>query len=150
MMFKLILFIFLLFSFQIKAASIEGGDWIVTDFVGEFVYVEPNEIVGQKQKFYDGIEGVFLNCQWGSVWTYNKYDTLEELLTNKEFRLMAEFKDHFNLQEEVYFVHRLSCGGTREGDTMMSLYPFITDANPNNNKAYYIFEMGIFELEIKE
>ena len=32
---------------------------------------------------------------------------------------------------------------------MMSLYPFITDDNPNNNKAYYIFELGVFELEIK-
>ncbi len=147
---RYILLIFFTFSLGVKANSIEGGDWIVTDFVGEDIFVKTDKIIGQKQKFYDGIDGVFLNCKGGSVWGYTKYDTLEELISNKEFKLLQEHKESLNLIETIYYVHRLSCSGEREGETMMSLYPFITNGDPNSQKAYYIFEMGIFELEIKE
>lgn len=149
-MLKFFFLLLFLFSSQTKADSIEGGDWIVTDFVGEAVFIKPDEIIGQKQKFYDGIEGIFLNCKWGSVWTYKIYNSLDELISNKEFELMGEHKDHLNLQEDIYYVHRLSCSGEREGDIMMNLYPFITTENPDTQKAYFIFEMGVFELEIKD
>ena len=119
--------------------------WRVVDFVGDLVWKNPNEFIGQTQSIIKhNVEGPFYNCEYGMFWTYNKY-TLEDLLANPEFKMLVMYNDQLKLEDELYFVHRLTCNGVAEGDIMMNFYPFIV--SDVSKKAYYIMDQGVFVFE---
>ena len=57
---------------------------------------------------------------------------LEDLFANPEFHLLKDLNDQLNLDDNMYYVHRLTCNGVVEGDAIMNFYPFITTDAKNN------------------
>ena len=142
---KLFLYIFLglLWSNVALAYPFIFTTWKITKFVGESIFMEPEFIIGKTQMFYKGdAEGVFYNCSAeGQYSTYTTYKNWNEFLQNKEFSTFKELKDQLEFKDNSkVYVNRISCAGT--GDLF---YPFVVF--DDWNKAYYLFEGGIYFLE---
>ena len=127
------------------SAQMIDAKWTVTKYAGEAWFTEPDAFVGRTQRFYKGeAEGVFYSCNYeGQSMTYHRYE-MAEFLTNKEFDDFAKLGNQLGITGETVFVHRITCNGKSE-KTRRVLYPFVT-VEPGN-KAYYLFEGAIYELE---
>tara|TARA_X000000368_G_scaffold65640_1_gene46896 strand:+ start:157 stop:597 length:441 start_codon:yes stop_codon:yes gene_type:complete len=143
---KKVLLLFFLIAFPTKSYSyFVETEWTIVGFVGDLVWKNPNELIGKKQSIVKhNVKGPFYNCEYGMMWSYNKY-TLPDLLANPEFDILKMHEDKLNLDDDLYFVHRLSCNGVAEGDVMMNFWPFIVSDKAKN--AYYIMDQGVFIFE---
>ena len=141
----ILIFLFCLLSIVPARAYYVETEWRIVDFVGSLIGRNAHNLIGEIQSIVKyNIKGPFYNCQKGMWWTYNRYTT-EELFANPEFHLLKDLNDKLNLDDDMYFVHRLTCNGVAEGDVIMNFYPFIT--THSQKVAYFIMDGGVFIFE---
>ena len=136
-----------------RAAPVDNVKWRVIQFVGEAWYTKPNKIIGKYQIWepYWRTEGIFYNCPTQSnvnaseSKTYNTY-SLNEFITNKEFKLFKKYQKELKLPNTEYYVQRITCEGADKYRSV--LYPFVTPYR--SGFAYYPFEGGIYILQAEK
>jgi len=120
-------------------------EWIVKSLAGETWFAESKTIIGKKQEFHKGwASGIFYSCDFaGQSKTYNKY-TQSEFYNNKEFELFGKYRSEIKFDDDIIYVHRISCNGEKGKSQRAVLYPFITTEKGSN--AFYLFEGAIYSL----
>ena len=134
-----------LLFFNSALANCIDTEWTVKSHVGETWFADSKTIIGKKQDFHKGwASGIFYSCDFaGQSATYNKYSQ-SEFYNNKEFQLFGKYRSEIKFDDDIIYVHRISCNGEKGKSQRAVLYPFITTDKGFN--AFYLFEGAIYSL----
>lgn len=128
-------------------AQMVDTQWVVDDFRGDAIFIQPQTLMGQAQVIQGGFaQGPFYACDLaGQSMRYTRYG-LDEFFQNREFEVFKLWRSELSAGAQHVFVHRIQCAG-EDAAQRRTLYPFVT--NDVDQFAWLAFEDGVFRLKAK-